>query len=75
MPGRPQWISDEAALESSPERESELQRRLRGLQWPEPPAGARERGLESLLPYVAKLSENGNGDGHKRPAEPPEPLD
>jgi hypothetical protein len=50
--------------EEADERETELAQRLRALRWPEPPAGARERGLEALRPHLEELSDRpSNGDG------------
>jgi hypothetical protein len=47
--------------ENPREKESELQRRLHELEWPEPPPGARERGLELLKPHLKLLDSDGNG--------------
>jgi hypothetical protein len=42
----------EPVIEPGQEQETELQRRLRRLNWPEPPPGARERGFESLRTHL-----------------------
>jgi hypothetical protein len=38
-------------------REAELHERLRALNWPQPPLGARERGLEALRPHLDQLAD------------------
>jgi hypothetical protein len=64
VPGKYDPVTE---IKDAEEPETELQRRLRSLDWPEPPPGARERGLEALRPHLKQLAQEGNGTGPTDP--------
>lgn len=51
--------------ELDPLDESELARRLRRMEWPSPPPGAKERGLEEILAKARPRERD--ADGHSKP--------
>ena len=46
-----------------PLEDSELARRLRRMEWPTAPPGAKERGLEEILAEARKLERDADGNG------------
>ena len=67
---------DAPATAGDPSFESELIERLRGLDWPKPPEGLKERCLEELLAQVAEQESEGAAEeapGFRPRAVPDQP--